>query len=97
MLEMYRLILDSSKNPLRVLPPPQQFQVMTYLGLMWTVIFCAAFGTWYWLGGLVLSHVLLALGFAITGWTFRSAQKMIGHRDYPREDGTARYDDLWGA
>jgi hypothetical protein len=78
MIEMYRLVMDSDKNPLSTLPPAQRFQFMTYLGLMWTVVFCTAFG------------------FVITGLTFRSAQKNGGYRDHPREDGTARYDDVWG-
>jgi len=96
MIEMYRLVMDSDKNPLSTLPPAQRFQIMTYLGLMWTVVFCTAFGAWYWFGELAIFHILVALGFVITGLTFRSAQKNGRHRDHPREDGTARYDDVWG-
>ncbi len=95
-MELYRLVMDSDRNPLNILPPAQRFQLMTYLGLMWTVIFCTSFGAWYWFGHLVIFHVLITLGFVVTGLTFRSAQTRYGYRDHPREDGTARYDDVWG-
>ena len=97
MSEIYRLIMDPDKNPLSALRPAQRFQIMTYLGLMWTGIFCTAFGAWVWFGQLVTFHILVALGFVVTGFSFKSTQKMTGHRDHPRKDGTARYDDLWGA
>lgn len=77
MLDNYRLIMDADENPLRPLPPVQRFQLMTYLGLMWTAIFCTAFGAWYWFGHLIIGHVLLALGLTVTGVTFR-----LAHRRY---------------
>lgn len=44
-----------------------------------------------------LHPLLAALGFVINGLTFRAAgQHTKTHRDFPREDGTARYDDIWG-
>jgi hypothetical protein len=97
MLDWYRTISDSDRNPLKNLPPAQRFQMMTMLGLMWTAIFCAAAGAWIWFGEIVVAHLLLALGALITGLEFRAARQVATYRDYPNPDGTARYDDLWGA
>jgi len=69
----YALVMDASKNPLTRLPPAQQFQIMTYLALIWTTIFCAAFGSWYWYSQLVLAHLFIILGFVITALTFSGA------------------------
>ena len=41
MLDLYRTVMDSEKNPLRHLPPVQRFQGMVVLSLMWAAIFCA--------------------------------------------------------
>jgi hypothetical protein len=48
-------------------------------------------------GELVALHVLLALGTLFTGWAFSAARPVKSYRDYPVRDGTARYDDVWGA
>ena len=97
MNELYRSIMDSERNPLNTMPPAQRFQVMVVLSLMWTSIFCTAASAWFWYGELIAVHVLLALGVAITGMTFRAAPKAETYRDHPKTDGTARYDDVWGA
>ena len=97
MNELYRSIMDSDQNPLKTLPPAQRFQVMVVLSLMWTSIFCTAAGVWFWYGELIAVHILLALGVAITGMTFRASPKAATYRDHPKTDGTARYDDVWGA
>ena len=96
MKQAYRSVMDPAVNPLQSLPPAQRFQVMIYLSLMWTCLFCAAAGAWYWYGHLMAVHVLIALGFAVTGWTFHKAGTVATYRDHPRTDGTARYDDVWG-
>ena len=98
MLSLYRAVMDSDYNPLRRLPPAQRFQTMTFLSLMWTALFCAMAGAWYWYGELVAVHLLAALGFVVTGMTFRQANNNVAvtYRDTPRADGTARYDDVWG-
>jgi hypothetical protein len=41
-------------------------------------------------------YVLFALGLSFTGAKFHSAQKLSTYRDYPKSDGAARYDDVWG-
>lgn len=97
MLEIYRAIMDSNLNPLRNLPAAQRFQVMMFLSVMWTTIFCAVGGVWFWYGELMIAHLLVALGFVVTGITFHRANITATYRDQPLKDGTARYDDVWGA
>ena len=97
MTTLYRLVMDPAVNPLRDLFPAQRFQLMTYLGMMWSTIFCAAAGAWAWYGEIIVVHVLLAMGFAITGLTFHAVRHARTYRDHPASDGTARYDDVWGA
>lgn len=102
MNQIYRNIMNSDHNPLRALPPAQRLQAMIILSVMWTTIFCLSTTSWLWYGELVVGHVLFILGIAITAMTFRTAshreQKQVAtYRDHPRQDGTSRYDDVWGA
>ena len=97
MFELYRTVMDSDRNPLNNLPRAQRFQIMVVLSAMWTTIFCTAAGAWFWYGELLFAHVLVALGIALTGATFHTAAKQATYRDHPKSDGTARYDDVWGA
>ncbi len=105
MTSIYQSVMDPKHNPLNTLPAAQRFQIMTYLSLMWTTIFCVGSGAWLWYGQLVVLHVALAFGFAITGWVFSNARNdnaqlsgnLKTYRDFPRKDGFARYDDVWGA
>ncbi len=97
MMALYRSIMDSDANPLRALPPAQRFQAMALLGSMWATIFCAAAGAWLWYGEIIALHLLVAVGFLVTGLTFRQAGRSGSYRDHPNQDGTARYDDVWGA
>ena len=97
MRETIAVIMDAEKNPLSKLPKPQRFQLMTYLGIMWTTIFCFGIGYWAAYGYLVVLHVLVAFGAVVTGFTFSAARRKT-HRDVmKRADGTALYDDIWGA
>ena len=75
LLENYALVIDPNKNPLYRLPPAQQFQIMVYLALMWTTIFCVAFGSWYWYGQLDVSHLAIILGLLITALAFSKANR----------------------
>ena len=97
MKSLYRAVMDSETNPLRHLPPIRRFQAMVLLSIMWTTIFCAGAGAWLWYGELIVLHLLVALGFLVTGLTFHQAKRVATYRDYPLKDGTARYDDVWGA
>ncbi|HCP00065.1 MAG: hypothetical protein CL573_01650 [Alphaproteobacteria bacterium] len=75
MLELYRTVMDSDRNPLNALPRAQRFQIMVVLSMMWTCVFCSAAGLWFWYGELIFIHVLGALGIAMTGLTFHSSSK----------------------
>jgi len=75
MLTLYRSVMDSNFNALRNLPPPQRFQVMVILSIMWTTIFCAGAGAWLWYGELIVLHVLIATGIVVTGITFSRASR----------------------
>lgn len=97
MISVYRAVMDSEHNPLKNLPFAQRFQAMLFLSIMWTTIFCAVVGAWFWYQELVVGHLLFALGFAVTGLTFHKASNAVTYRDHPISDGTARYDDVWGA
>lgn len=99
MISLYRSIMDSNVNPLRNLPPAQRFQLMLFLSVMWTNIFCLSAGAWIWYGELIVFHVLVVAGIVVTGLVFRRASKATAYRTYrhhPLKDGTARYDDVWG-
>lgn len=96
MISIYSEVMDSSVNSLKRLPAAQRFQIMVYLSIMWTTIFCVGTGAWLWYGQLIVAHIGIALGVAVTSWTFFAARRPKTYRDYPENDGTARYDDVWG-
>ena len=101
MFQIYNNIMDSQRNPLRTLPPAQRLQAMIILSVMWSTIFCLSTTAWVWYGELVVGHTLVILGIAVTAMTFRAAAgkkqgSIATYRDHPREDGTSRYDDVWG-
>ena len=101
MYQVYKNIMDSRHNPLSALPPAQRLQAMLILSVMWSTIFCLTSASWLWYGELVVGHVLVILGIAITAMTFRAAAEKkqnsaATYRDHPRSDGTSRYDDVWG-
>ncbi len=99
----YDSIMDPETNPLKNLRPQRKFQLMVYLSLMWTTIFCLAVGAWAYFGALVFGHVLVALGVVVTTIVFARATEESGaaivrtYRDARLSDQTARYDDVWGA
>ena len=101
MYQIYRNVMDSDRNPLRALPPAQRLQAMIILSVMWSTIFCLSTTAWVWYGEVVVGHMLVILGIAITAMTFRVASEknqgsIATYRDHPQDDGTARYDDVWG-
>lgn len=102
MISLYRSIMDSNFNSLRTLPVARRFQIMLFLSVMWTNIFCLSAGAWIWFGEIVVFHVLAVAGFIITGLIFGRAEETANrlayrtYRHYPLKDGTARYDDVWG-
>lgn len=74
MASLYSEIMDADVNSLKRLPVAQRFQIMVYLSMMWTVIFCIGTGAWLWYGQLVVAHIAVALGVAVTSWTFFNAR-----------------------
>ena len=94
---VYNLIMNAEINPLRHLPSAQRYQVMALLSVMWTTIFCVGIGSWAYYGELMILHIAALTGVFMTAMTFQQASSST-HRDKYREvDGTAKYDDLWGA
>jgi hypothetical protein len=75
MRDSYEVVMDESKNPLQRLPKAQRFQVMVFLSVMWTTVFCLAIGSYAYWGELILGHVALASGVLITGLTLRTVSK----------------------
>ena len=96
-MSIYRAVMDPNVNPLMTLPAAQRFQTMLFLSVMWTTLFCASAGVWLLYGEILIAHAMLALGFSVTGALFHQARTVATYRDYPERDGTARYDDVWGA
>ncbi len=73
-MSLYSIVMDDDENALQALPKPQRFQVMVFLSLMWSTVFCVAIGSWAYWGELVIGHLAVALGVAITGLTFRAVK-----------------------
>ena len=65
-------VMNPERNPLAKLPKIVRFQLMSYLALMWSVIFCASAGLFVWLPHFFIGHaVLLLLGIFGTSFIFR--------------------------
>ena len=97
MRTVYETVMDPEKNPLSKLPKAQRFQMMSYLGIMWSTLFTFGIGYWAVYEEIIVFHVLLALAATFTGTTFANVSRPT-HRDVlQRSDGTPKYDGLWGA
>ena len=70
MLSSYNALMNDKYNPLRKLPPAQRFQMMLWLSVMWTTLFCLMIGAWMYFGELLIFHLLFVLGFSVTGLIF---------------------------
>ena len=75
MQDSYSVVMDESKNPLQGLPKAQRFQIMTFLSVMWSSLFCLAIGSYAYWGELVVGHVAVAAGVVLTSLTFRQVNK----------------------
>ncbi len=80
--DTYSVIMDENKNPLQELPKAQRFQIMTFLSVMWSSLFCLAIGSYAYWGELVVGHVALAAGVVLTGLTFRPVNKQRHHNGH---------------
>ena len=70
LMSSYNALMDDQYNPLWKLPPAQRFQLMAWLSVMWTMLFCLMVGVWMYFGELLIFHLLFALGFSVTGLIF---------------------------
>ena len=94
---MWSSVMDPEQNPLSHLPKMVRFQIMTYLAVMWCMIFSVATGLYSTLGPSLIIHVLFLIGVFFTIKTFRD-NPPITHRDKFKDvDGCVKYDDMWGA
>ena len=97
---MYKMIMDPDSNALWQLPKIVRFQYMMILAFMWSSIFTIWTGSLALFGPTAIGHLLVLLGVLFTADVFRRAQKYSpSHRDRMRRnhDGTALYDNMWGA
>lgn len=94
--EMWNSVMDANKNPLMRLPTMVRFQIMTYLAIMWCMIFTVYTGWLMTLGPSIFAHLVILVGIFFTHKIFKDSSS-ITHRDlYKDKDGGARYDDIWG-
>ena len=70
LMSSYNALMDDQYNPLWKLPPAQRFQLMAWLSVMWTMLFCLMVGVWMYFGELLIFHLLFVLGFSVTGLIF---------------------------
>lgn len=90
-------VMDPDHNPLMGLSKMTQFQIMTYLSIMWCMIFTVWTGWLYLLGPSAILHVLILIGIFFTHSIFKSNRRVASPRDlYKDTDGCVKYDDLWG-
>ena len=68
---MWSSVMDPEKTPLRHLPKMVRFQIMTYLAVMWCMIFSVSTGLYTILGPSLIIHVLFLIGVFFTFKTFR--------------------------
>lgn len=98
--QSYDAVMDPEINPLMRLPRVLRYQIMTYLSLMWSIVFSVWIGSMALFGPSMLVHTVLLVGVFITTEVFRRAPQMapVDHRSLFRDprDGCARYDDIWG-
>jgi hypothetical protein len=97
---LYNLVMESEQNPLQTLPKMVRFQYMVILAYMWSVVFCIYLGTIAVLGPSIAAHTILLIGIFFTGDIFRRARaRSLSYDQIFKDpaDGTADYDDVWGA
>ena len=73
--DAYAVVMNEDLNPLQSIPKVFRFQIMLFLSVMWSTVFCLTLGSWLWWGELVLGHLAIALGILITTLTFAKARE----------------------
>ena len=98
--QMYDAVMDPQTNPFRALPPKVRLHYMMILSYMWSAVFTIWVGAPMLFGPAVIGHIAILIAIFFTAEVFRRAREQaVSHRDRMRDtrDGTALYDDLWGA
>ena len=98
--QAYNVIMDPEQNPLRALPKTVRFQYMLLLSYMWSGVFALWTGLTFVFGPTLFAHTVILLAIFFTADVFRYARLQArSPRDLMRNqsDGTALYDDMWGA
>ena len=94
--EMWNSVMDADKNPLMRLPKTVRFQLMTYLSVMWCMIFTVWTGWLMTLGPSIFAHLIILVGIFYTHKIFKDSTKMTHRDQYKDSDGGVKYDDIWG-
>lgn len=76
MLKIYRIIMDSQKNPLSNIPDVNtRHMIMQVLAWMWCIIFSMYVGSMLVFGISAIIHALLLAGIFVTVGTFETARR----------------------
>ena len=76
MLKIYRIIMDSQKNPLSNIPDVNtRHMIMQVLAWMWCIIFSMYVGSMLVFGVSAIIHALLLAGIFVTVGTFETARR----------------------
>ena len=76
MLKLYRIIMDSEKNPLSNIPDVNtRHMIMQVLAWMWCIIFSMYVGSMLVFGISAIIHALLLAGIFVTVGTFETARR----------------------
>ena len=76
MLKLYRIIMDSQKNPLSNIPDVNtRHMIMQVLAWMWCIIFSMYVGSMLVFGISAIIHALLLAGIFVTVGTFETARR----------------------
>lgn len=98
--QWYAVIMDPAVNPFMALPKLVRFQYMLILSYLWSGVFTIWLSAPIVFGPTLLGHTAVVLAIFFTADIFRRARaQAASHRDRMRNprDGTALYDDIWGA
>ena len=80
-------VMNAEYNPLRNLPKTYKFQVMTYLSVMWCMIFTVWTGWLMTLGPSIFAHLIILVGIFYTHKIFKDSTKMTHRDQYKDSDG----------
>lgn len=97
---LYQVVMDPDRNPLRALPKMVRFQFMVVLAYMWSVVFSIYVGMIALVGPSIVVHTILLIGVFFTADIFRRArERSLGYGELRQNpiDGIDRTGDVWGA